>query len=687
MDEGEKWRKRFNRERLSRLEAEKHLEEKSLVLYETNKLLKELVAKQGSQLEVEGDRFVAVFQASTDGILLMNSRGKVVEANSSICRMLGYTREMMLGMGGPRLVAGKDWRLARSAFRQVRQTGYCRYEAELVRTDGSTVPAEVVGTQVKVGSEKIIQGIIRDISKWRKAEELLRNARDEAERANEAKSLFLATMSHEIRTPLNGVIGFTDLVLNSELSGEQRENLLMVQRSGDILLNIINDILDFSRIESGKLVLESVDFEVAECVEEVLDLHAQSASTKHIDLLYSMDKDLPVTVCGDVTRVRQVLMNLISNALKFTSEGAIRVDVRGDDGMLIFVVTDSGVGFDPAKSKALFEAFTQEDASTTRKYGGTGLGLAICRSLVEKMGGEISASSEPGEGAEFRFTIPLLKGASGPTDVREAIGFFKGKRVLLIDDHEMNLLYLEKRLGMWGFDTVCRTSGSEGLKAMKEGSFDVILVDMIMPEMDGIEFAERASEVKNTPIVLLTSARLSGSLEKALDAGVRKVLFKPVRERELLKILKRSVLGTDEVCRESERVSAVGKGQQERGRLLVAEDNVINAKLAVLLLGRMGFDVAIAPNGAEAIAMLKADHGFDAVLMDMRMPVMDGLEATAKIRSGEVGEAMKGIPILGVTANVLPSDQLACMEAGMNGYLAKPLRPDEVEEAIGSLLG
>jgi PAS domain S-box-containing protein len=220
MDEGEKWRKRFNRERLSRLEAEKHLEEKSLVLYETNKLLKELVAKQGSQLEVEGDRFVAVFQASTDGILLMNSRGKVVEANSSICRMLGYTREMMLGMGGPRLVAGKDWRLARSAFRQVRQTGYCRYEAELVRTDGSTVPAEVVGTQVKVGSEKIIQGIIRDISKWRKAEELLRNARDEAERANEAKSLFLATMSHEIRTPLNGVIGFTDLVLNSELSGE-----------------------------------------------------------------------------------------------------------------------------------------------------------------------------------------------------------------------------------------------------------------------------------------------------------------------------------------------------------------------------------------------------------------------------------------------------------------------------------
>jgi PAS domain S-box-containing protein len=257
MDEGEKWRKRFDRERLSRLEAEKFLEEKSLILYETNALLKDLLEKQGSQLEVEGDRFVAVFQASMDGIILMNSKGKVVEANSSICAMLGYSREMLLGMGGPRLVAGKDWRLARSAFRQVRQTGYCRYEADLVRSDGSTVPTEVVGTQVKVGSERIIQGIIRDISKRRISDELLKSTRDEAERANEAKSLFLATMSHEIRTPLNGIIGFTDLVLNSDLTGEQRENLLMVQRSGDILLNIINDILDFSRIESGNSGLRS----------------------------------------------------------------------------------------------------------------------------------------------------------------------------------------------------------------------------------------------------------------------------------------------------------------------------------------------------------------------------------------------------------------------------------------------
>jgi PAS domain S-box-containing protein len=686
MDEGEKWRKRFDRERLSRLEAEKFLEEKSLILYETNALLKDLLEKQGSQLEVEGDRFVAVFQASMDGIILMNSKGKVVEANSSICAMLGYSREMLLGMGGPRLVAGKDWRLARSAFRQVRQTGYCRYEADLVRSDGSTVPTEVVGTQVKVGSERIIQGIIRDISKRRISDELLKSTRDEAERANEAKSLFLATMSHEIRTPLNGIIGFTDLVLNSDLTGEQRENLLMVQRSGDILLNIINDILDFSRIESGKLALETVDFEVAECVEEVLDLHAHTASTKKIDLLYSLDKDLPGTVSGDVARIRQVLMNLISNALKFTNEGAIRVDVRGEDGMLVFVVTDSGVGFDPGKSEALFEAFTQEDASTTRKYGGTGLGLAICRSLVERMGGTISANSVAAEGSKFHFTIPLLEGASGPGDVQNADGLFKDKRVLLIDDYEVNLQYLKKRLGKWGFKTVCRTSGIEGLEVLNEGGFDIVLVDMMMPGMDGIEFSEHACQIGKTPIVLVTSARLSGSREKALQAGIKKVLFKPIRQRELLKALKQIVLGAEDINKKPDLIGVGGKVQKEKGRLLVAEDNIINAKLAVLLLGRMGFDVTIACNGAEAVAMLKIDHGFDAILMDMRMPVMDGLEATVQIRSGSAGEAVKEIPILGVTANVLPSDRLACMESGMNGYLPKPLRPGDVETAIRNLL-
>ena len=586
------------------------------------------------------------------------------------------------------MIAGNDRKLARSAFRQVRELGYCRYEAELVRLDGSTVAAEVVGSLVKVGSQKIIQGIIRDISKRRKADELLKSARDEAERANEAKSLFLATMSHEIRTPLNGIIGFTDLVLNSELTGEQKENLLMVQRSGDILLNIINDILDFSRIESGKLTLEMVDFELVECVEEVLDLHAQSASTRQIDLLYSVDKALPETVCGDVARVRQVLMNLISNALKFTSEGSVRVDVAKEDDMIAFVVTDSGVGFDASKGEALFEPFTQEDASTTRKYGGTGLGLAICRRLIERMGGTITASSEAGRGAEFRFTIPLQEGGSEPGDVGSASNLFLGKRALLVDDHDVNLQYLQKRLSRWGFETVCRTGGAEGLHDLRDGGFDIVLVDMMMPGMDGIEFVERAQQINQTPIVLVTSARLSGGREKALRAGVKKVLFKPVRQRELLKILKRIVLGTVEVRKDPNSGGrGEGKASSRKGRLLVAEDNMINAKLAVLLLTRMGFEVSVAPNGEEAVKMLKEDQKFDVVLMDMRMPVMDGLEATRKIRNGDAGEAVKSIPILGVTANVLPADQLACKDAGMDGYLPKPLRPEEVEETIVRFLG
>ena len=686
MDEGEKWKKRFDRERLARSEAEQLLEEKSLALYEANLQLKELLGQQETKLATEVDRFLAVFQSSMDGILLMNTKGKVVEANSSACSMLGYSREMLLGMGAPRLVARPDWKLARLAFQQVRKIGYCRYEAELVRSDESTVPAEVVGSLVKVGSEKIIQGIIRDISKRRRDEETLKNARDEAERANEAKSLFLATMSHEIRTPLNGIIGFTDLVLNSELTGEQQDNLLMVQRSGDILLNIINDILDFSRIESGKLALEKVDFEVSECVEEVLDLHAHTASNKQIELLYSVGPNLPETVHGDVARVRQILMNLVSNALKFTAEGSIRVDVRKDQGDIVFVVTDSGVGFDPAKSESLFEAFTQEDASTTRKFGGTGLGLAICRSLVERMGGEISSSAVVGEGAVFRFTIPLVEGTSGPRDVTRAAGLFKGRRILLIDDYEMNLQYLDQRLGKWGFETVCRMSGAEGLCALEEGGFDVVLVDMMMPEMDGIEFVERARKLCDTPLVLVTSARLTGSREKALKAGVRKVLFKPVRQRELLKELKKIILGGGEEAKEPQKVLTSGEALIRNGRLLVAEDNVVNSKLAVLLLSRMGFEVVIACNGQEALDLLKSDQKFDAVLMDMRMPVMDGLEATRSIRSGKAGEDVKNIPILGVTANVLPADRLACQEAGMDGYLPKPLRPDKVEDEIHRIL-
>lgn len=687
MDEGEKWKKRFDRERLARFEAERLLEEKSLALYEANVQLKKLLGQQETKLATETDRFLAVFQSSMDGILLMNTKGKVVEANSSACSMLGYSRDMLLGMGAPHMVAKSDWTTARSAFRQVREIGYCRYEAELVRSDGSLVPAEVVGSLVKVGSEKIIQGIIRDISKRRKNEKMLKNARDEAERANEAKSLFLATMSHEIRTPLNGIIGFTDLVLNSELNREQQDNLLMVQRSGDILLNIINDILDFSRIESGKLTLEQVDFELSECVEEVLDLHAHTASSKQIELLYSVDTRLPETVHGDVARIRQILMNLISNALKFTAEGAIRVDVKEDGGDIVFVVSDSGVGFDPAKSETLFEAFTQEDASTTRKFGGTGLGLAICRSLVERMGGEISSTAVVGEGAVFRFTIPLVEGTSGPRDVTRAIGLFKGRKILLIDDYEMNLKYLTKRLGKWGFETVCRMSGAAGLDALKEGKFDLVLVDMMMPEMDGIEFVRKAHQLCDTPMVLVTSARLTGSREKALKAGVRKVLFKPVRQRELLKELKKIILGGGAEAKEAKELATPNEPTPRKGRLLVAEDNVVNSKLAVLLLNRMGFEVVVAINGLEALELLKTDPRFDAVLMDMRMPVMDGLEATRGIRGGKAGDQVKSIPILGVTANVLPADRLACEEAGMDGYLPKPLRPDKVEDEIQRVLG
>lgn len=686
MDDVEKWRKRFERERSARREAESLLEAKSLELYQANKQLEQQVEEKGSRLEAEEQRFAAIFEASMDGIILLNSRSRIVEMNHTAEQMLGYPKDRLLNRGVARIVDVKDWKLARESFRQVRSTGYCRYEADLVRSDGSTFPTEIVGSRAKVGDSFLIQGIIRDISARKVAYRELKDARVEAENANEAKSLFLATMSHEIRTPLNGIIGFTDLVLNSELTSEQRQNLAMVQRSGDILLHIINDILDFSRIGSGKLELEEVDYELRDCLEEVLDLHAQTASAKGLELLYEIKADVPQTLKGDITRLRQVLMNLISNSLKFTLSGTITTRVSRDGDTLWISVKDTGVGFDPSLAETLFEPFNQEDASTTRKYGGTGLGLAICKSLLQRMGGTIEARSVLNHGAEFRFSLPLQEGQA--VDIQEDRStLFATKHALIIDDLEDNLVFLQKRLQQWGFLVSTALSGPEALELVARDHFDVILTDMRMPGMDGIELAGAMREFTQAPLILLTSSRLTGDKEKAYREGFAKVLFKPLRHRELLKTLRSVVLGEKTASSTTTLVeeSSTAEGPEDKPLVLVAEDNPINGRLAALILERLNCRCQIALNGREAIAMLQQRDDFRLVMMDMRMPEMDGLEATRRIRAGEAGTAHQSIPILAVTANALKADEEACLEAGMSDYLAKPLRPDKVEEKLREL--
>ena len=678
MDEAAQWRRRFEAEQAARLEALQRLENSAGELdYLREQLARRARGEGWSPRDRDDEKFKVFFNASVDGIILLDGFGAFVEVNDTAVLMCGYSREQLQGMYISHLM---NWEVSGRALNEVQRTGHSRSEAQLRRSDGSLLPVEVVWGRVKYEGRTLVHGIVRDVTERVKALREITLAREEAERAERAKSMFLAMMSHEIRTPLNGIIGYTELLLDSRLTEEQRENLGLIHKSGDLLLNIINDLLDFSRIESGRLELEQVDFELSDCIEEVLGLHAAKASEKGVELTYDLQESIPAVVSGDVARVKQILLNLVSNALKFTSQGAVSVNGRVVAGPLLeLAVRDTGMGFDPSKAESLFEPFQQEDASTTRKFGGSGLGLAICKRLVERMGGTISASSQAGEGAEFRFTIPLVTGQSSAFAVIEDRGQFHGRRALIIDDNEINQRFLQKRLLTWGLESDVVGSGQLGLRQLGTTHYDVIFCDMMMPTMDGLEFARLASEAAGSllpPMILVTSARLSGEKEHALEAGYRHVLFKPVRQRDMFRSLT-SVL---------EPGVPVEPAPPEGDRfILVAEDNPINARLTTLILSRFGFQAHIAGNGREVIERLRGRQGYEAILMDMNMPEVDGVEATRLVRAGEGGGETASLPIIAMTANVLASDRETCLRAGMNGYLPKPLRPADVEYALAEM--
>lgn len=683
LDLAAEWRKRYEAEYAARIEAQRRLKAQTDELDRAKHLLARRVRDRGWHGKNSEEKFKVFFNASVDGIVLLDGFGRFVEVNDTAVHMFGYPRKQLRNMYISHLMA---WQVSGAALNEVQRTGHSRSESDLRRSDGSMVPVEVVWGRVKYEGRTLVHGIVRDIRDRRKAIADIRRAKEEAERADKAKSMFVAMMSHEIRTPLNGIIGYAELLLDTELSDEQRENLGLIQKSGDILLSIINDLLDFSRIESGRLDLEQVDFEPADCIEEVLGLHAAKASEKGVELTYDMMEGMPAVVQGDVARVKQILLNLISNALKFTSRGVVMVNCRVLPGpFLEFSVRDTGIGFDPAKAASLFEPFQQEDVSTTRKYGGTGLGLAICKRLVERMGGRIGANSKVGEGADFRFTIPLVVGESSPFGLVEEQGQFDGRRALVIDDNEINQRFMSKRLAAWGFESDVVGSGQQGLQQLANAHYDVIFCDMIMPTMDGLEFARLAIEAAGSllpPMILITSARLSGEKEHALAAGYRQALFKPVRQRELLRTIHR-VFNPDSQYEIVPTKDLPSRKEPVGDRfILIAEDNPINAKLAGLILAKLGFQSNIAENGREAIEKLREGQRYDAVFMDMHMPEMDGIEAAYRIRAGQGGGQTANLPIIAVTANVLETDRETCLKAGMNGYLPKPLRPVDVENAL-----
>ncbi len=645
-------------------------------------------------LRQQKEFYESVVRHSPVAIVTISREFRVLSWNPAAERLFGFSPQEALGANILHLVANADEvrEEGERASREVVALNRVKSVTRRVRKDGSIVDVELLALPVTVGGQQLgYIAIYHDITD-------LQRARQAAEAANEAKSLFLATMSHEIRTPMNAIIGMTGLLLDTPLTPEQRDFVSTVRQSGDALLALLNDILDLSKIEAGKLELERHPFDLRQCVESVLDLLAARASEKGLDLGCLVAPHTPQLLVGDAARLRQVLLNLVGNALKFTDKGGVAVSVevtrRPEDGEgpyeLRFSVQDTGPGIPASKRTELFQPFIQLDSSVPRRFGGTGLGLAICKRLVEAMGGRIWVESEgvPGRGTTFHFTL------TAPAEPQTAAGYLnpeqpllRGKRVLLVDDNPISRRLLGLQLRNWGLEFIEAGSGAEALARLDAGTrFDLAIVDHQMPLLDGPALAvviRQRHDARRLPLLLLTSL---GKREPQSPGTFSSVITRPVKASQLYDALVTCVssdtlLPAPNQVQSGREGSAFGRrlGETLPLRILLAEDNATNQKLALLVLERLGYRAEVAASGREALRAL-ARQRFDVILMDMQMPEMDGLEATRRIRR-EVALAEQPW-IIAMTANAMDSDRRLCIEAGMNDFLTKPLN---VEALIAAL--
>jgi two-component system sensor histidine kinase/response regulator len=641
-------------------------------------------------------RLREIIDSINEGMLVSDRSGRVTLWNPVMERSFGRQAAVVVGRTLEEAIGGSA--LPQQLLPALRQS----------MQSGSTAVLRDLRVEGREGDDRVFEArmfpfehgstvFLDDVTDRKRAEVELQRAKETAESANRAKSEFLANMSHEIRTPLNGVIGMTGLALSTDLTLEQREYLLLAKHSADALLDIINDLLDFSKVEAGRLELDPYPFNLPEVVDAAAKTLAVRAHEKGLELLCRRADDVPAMVVGDGGRLRQVLLNLLGNAVKFTDAGEVqlRVDLEGTNGnqvQLHFSVTDNGIGIPRDKQQLIFEAFAQADGTITRKYGGTGLGLAICARLVELMGGRIWVESQLGSGSRFHFTAFFEVAAEQPRPA--ALADLAGLPVLVVDDNSTNRRILHDTLKRWRMAPTVVDGGAAALRALDEAArtghfFKLVLLDACMPEMDGFTVAEHMRSnprMGGVTLMMLTSAGGPADAERCRQLGIARFLIKPVGEAELFNAIATLVGPRQAATPDATAVAGdrPGGGIWRPLRLLLAEDNPVNQRLAARLLEKRGHEVIIVANGVEALAAL-GRQAFDAVLMDVQMPEMDGLQATAAIREQEQTTG-RHIPIVAMTAHAMNDDRERCRQAGMDTYVSKPIDPQKLFDAVERLM-